>query len=267
MVRIDRQFAREVTDEAKNIMVRGFFADPEFFEVFNFPLIKGSGKEAISQPRTIVLTEQTAVKLFGEAEAVGQVITLSDYGEFTVTGVLQPLQGPTHFEFEAIASVETFFALEKEGVVRMRSDDFRNYYTGYAYLKLKKGITSADVEAALDEIFNKNYSDVKYETRDKGYRFYLQELGAITPGPILSNNMGNGMPELLLVFMSVLAGIDGDGFAGLVGQRGKFRNPQLPFRLRPCRSGRQQHNEGQYDAGIHERFSSSPAVGGLFTAS
>lgn len=48
---------------------------------------------------------------------------------------------------------------------------------------------------------------MKLETRDRGYEFYLQPLAAITPGPNLSNSMGNGAPEIVLIFMSVLAAV------------------------------------------------------------
>jgi putative ABC transport system permease protein len=207
LVRLDRQFNGEVKVGRSFIRVRGLFVDPAFLDVFNFPLQRGNVKEVLLAPNSVVLTQQASEKLFGTDDPVGKVFTVNGYGEFTVTGVLKPFVGPTHFEFEALVSMSSVPVLAKDGIIRESLENVNNYYSGYAYVKLKDGISVMDVEEALSVLTKKYYADVKFETRDKGYRFYLQSLNEITPGPILSNNMGTGMPKLLLIFMSVLAGI------------------------------------------------------------
>ncbi|MBA4058002.1 MAG: hypothetical protein C0490_25015, partial [Marivirga sp.] len=69
------------------------------------------------------------------------------------------------------------------------------------------GRSPEEVSQALAEINKKYYTGLKLETRDKGYEFYLHPLRKITPGPELSNQMGNGMPTFLLLFMGTLAAI------------------------------------------------------------
>ncbi|MEK6783274.1 MAG: FtsX-like permease family protein [Bacteroidota bacterium] len=75
------------------------------------------------------------------------------------------------------------------------------------YFKLKEGRSTDDANQALIAIYKKYYSDLKLETRDKGYEFYLHPLNEITPGPELSNQMGSGMPTFLLIFLGTLAGL------------------------------------------------------------
>jgi len=75
------------------------------------------------------------------------------------------------------------------------------------YFKLSEGHQVQEVQQALANIYKKHYTGLKLETRDKGYEFYLQALPAITPGPELSNQMGTGMPTMLLIFLGALAGI------------------------------------------------------------
>src|SRR4029078_12747114 len=58
---------------------------------------------------------------------------------------------------------------------------------------------------SLAEIVKRNYKGLTLETRDAGYRFYLQPLNDITPGPLLSNNMGKGLSSTVLWFLSILA--------------------------------------------------------------
>ncbi|MFZ6013805.1 MAG: FtsX-like permease family protein, partial [Bacteroidota bacterium] len=67
--------------------------------------------------------------------------------------------------------------------------------------------TEEEASLALAAIYKRYYARLKLETRDKGYRFYLHPLVKITPGPELSNQMGSGMPDILLIMMSVLAAI------------------------------------------------------------
>lgn len=207
IIRLDRQFNGEVKKDDSFIRIQGLFADPSFLKVFNFPLASGNSSNALSATNSIVLTHTAAEKFFGDQNPMGRVLSVGSYGEYTVTGVLQPFAGPTHFEFEALISMSSVPVLENDGIITPSLNNLNNYYSGYAYVKLKDGITPTDIEHALSEINAKFYADVKFETRDKGYRFYLQSLNGITPGPILSNNMGTGMPEVLLIMMSVLAGI------------------------------------------------------------
>ena len=43
------------------------FADAEFFEIFNFPLLHGNIVSALTAPRTAIITERIARKFFGDA--------------------------------------------------------------------------------------------------------------------------------------------------------------------------------------------------------
>ncbi len=45
---------------------RFYFADPNFLEIFNFPLIKGNPKTALQKPFSVIITSEMAEKLFGQ---------------------------------------------------------------------------------------------------------------------------------------------------------------------------------------------------------
>lgn len=207
VVRINNRLRGDAIYGNVNVPMRGFFTDPSFLEVFNFPLEKGNPATALKESGSLVLTEEAAKKIFGNTEPLGQTISLSGFGEFQVTGVLKKFPSKTHFEFEMLASTSALALFEKEGKIRPSIDDWNNYYSGYVYFKLKEGRSTAEVNEALTAISKKYYANLKLETRDRGYEFYLHALPEITPGPELSNQMGNGMPDLLIVFMSVLVGI------------------------------------------------------------
>jgi len=204
---MSRRLNGDATYGNVNVPLGGLIVDPSFLKIFSFPLEKGNPATALNEPNNLVLTSESAERIFGTQEPLGQTLSLSGYGEFTVTGVLKEFPSKTHFEFEALASITALPAWEKDGIVSASLDDWNNYYGNYNYFKLKPGRTEQEVNQALASIYKKYYSGLKLETRDKGYEFYLHPLKEITPGPELSNQMGSGMPTFLLIFLGTLAGV------------------------------------------------------------
>jgi len=189
----------------KRFDFQGFFTSPSFFNVFDFTLKEGNSALALNEPFTIVLTNALAKKLFPSGNAVGKTVEAKGLGLFKVTGVLNEFPGKTHLEFEALASLSSVPALEKNKSLLPVTVDWLNYYATYSYIKLQPGVAASTVEKYLSGISDKQYKNLSLETRDKGYRFELQPLNKITPGPLMSNNMGKALPEAVLWFMSVLA--------------------------------------------------------------
>lgn len=207
VVSLNRSFRNDLTYGNVNVPVSGFWASSSFLEVFNFPLERGDITTALRDPKGLVLTAETAERIFGRQEPLGQTVQLGSYGEFHVTGVLKKITGKTHFEFQLLGSLEAIPALEATGNFFRATENWNNYYSNYNYVKVKAGVTPSEINEALAAIATSRYANLKLETRDKGYRFEVQPLGKITPGPEMSNNLGSGMPEFALLFLGTLAAI------------------------------------------------------------
>lgn len=67
------------------------FAEPEYFDIFNYPLIRGSKQTILSDPNTAVITERTARKYFGNEDPIGKVIRLDDLIDLQITGILKDM--------------------------------------------------------------------------------------------------------------------------------------------------------------------------------
>ena len=74
--------------------------DPQIFQMFTFPLVKGDPATALSRPGSLVLTEEMAKKYFGDADPMGKAVTINNAHAFTVTGVLKkiPLNSSLSFD-------------------------------------------------------------------------------------------------------------------------------------------------------------------------
>lgn len=78
-------------------------ADSNFFKVFDLEFISGNSQGALSQPRSIVITESFAFKYFGNIEPVGKIISTNNY-DYTVTGLIKDFPSNTHHKFSAVIS-------------------------------------------------------------------------------------------------------------------------------------------------------------------
>ncbi len=76
--------------------------DPEFLQMFSFPLRQGAVGSALSDPRSIVLTESAAAKYFGSDDPMGKILRLNNRRDCIVTGILADVPAQSHLTFEIL---------------------------------------------------------------------------------------------------------------------------------------------------------------------
>jgi putative ABC transport system permease protein len=92
------------------------YADPSFFSLFSFPLRYGDARTALSDMHNIVLTEETAKRLFGTADAVGKHLEIKVYDAgsfqtFTVSAVTEDPPANSYFSsFSMLAPISAIAA-------------------------------------------------------------------------------------------------------------------------------------------------------------
>ena len=116
---------------------RFFFADSTVFEIFTIPFVEGDPATALTQPNTVVLTEEMARKYFGEADPIGQTIRYDNRVDYEVTGIIRPVEANTHLRVDFLASFVTLPRADEEIWLN------NSFYT---YVLLQDG---ADPEALL----------------------------------------------------------------------------------------------------------------------
>ena len=124
------------------------FADPNIFSIFTLPMVKGDPKTALLEPHTVVVTQSTAKKYFGENDAIGKTILLTadNNQPYVVTGVIQDIPANSHFHFDLFGSMK--------GFADATSDSWM--YGGYhTYLLLKPGSDLGQMEARFPEMVKK----------------------------------------------------------------------------------------------------------------
>ena len=126
-----------------------FFTESNFFDFFSFKLISGNTKTALKDPNTVVLTEKTARKLFGDENPLEKLIIIDDGAEkitYKVTGVAADCPSNSHFRFNVLLSVGagSYFKLNawlNSGV--------------FSYFLLRENASASEVEKKLEYLVSK----------------------------------------------------------------------------------------------------------------
>ena len=122
-----------------------YFADSTVFDVFSFSLLRGNPETALRAPFSIVLTEHVARKYFGDADPMGQTLTVADEAEVTVRGILADVPAGSHLQFDALVSMTTAEVLPGTSWL------LENWYSGafHTYLLLASEEAAASVADKL----------------------------------------------------------------------------------------------------------------------
>lgn len=148
-----------------------FFMDSTVFDVFSWELVKGNPKTALIVPYSIVLTESTARKYFGDQDPIGKSLKgsesagRSNAGDYTVTGVMADVPANSHFRFNALLSMSTF--------KQSRPDVFDSwgYVDFYTYFLVNEQFDKTAFEKKIPDFISRSRGD-----DDSKYTFAIEGL-------------------------------------------------------------------------------------------
>ncbi|SIN74310.1 ABC transporter permease [Chitinophaga niabensis] len=100
--RIEHVGNTEVKSGEKGFIVdKVYAADSQYFSLFNIDLIEGNKSRALTRPDEVMLSENTAKKIFGKTSPVGKVLQVAKF-TLTVTGVFKDIPENTHLKFDLL---------------------------------------------------------------------------------------------------------------------------------------------------------------------
>ncbi len=125
------------------------FADNAIFEIFDFSLEEGDPKTALTEPNSIVLTRENALRYLGTEEAVGESLTLDWNGtltDFQITGILEEVPHNSHVHFDMVVSLSSY-AEER------LSPWFNNFL--YTFVLVKEDISIENLQSKFPAFLTK----------------------------------------------------------------------------------------------------------------
>ena len=123
-------------EQTKVYIKHAVFADSAFFKIFDYEFVHGSPNTALKDENSVVLTEESALKLFGNKSAMGEIVNYDNRQDLIVKGIVKEPKGHAHFQFDMFVA--------NNGIQNIWMSN--NFYT---YVKLKEG---ADFDEFKDEM-------------------------------------------------------------------------------------------------------------------
>jgi len=139
-------------------------ADPEFLEIFSFRPKKGNPGSALYSDNSVVLTQNTANKYFGNEDPIGKVLFFT-FGErqkpFVVDGIMENVPSNSSINFSILINIDNLNFISSSNSL----DDWTRA-SAQSYLLLKKQAIPAHIENRMLGIV-KPYMSVSYDIRQK----------------------------------------------------------------------------------------------------
>ena len=132
------------------------FVDPSFLKVIRLPLVAGDPLRVLSQPESVVLSQASTRKFFGDADPVGRTILVDAKHTLTVTGVLRDLPHNTQLDIDMLipntSVADKLPQSEKQAWLNI---------DGFGYVRLAPGATANTVLRKLNPILDRNIDAAK----------------------------------------------------------------------------------------------------------
>jgi len=155
---------------------RVHWTDPQTFEIFSFPLVRGDRASALKDPSSVLLSERAARRYFGGSDPIGRTIGLQLFAmkaELKVAGVFRDIPANSHLTMDVVGPFETMGKLQEDDLTQW---DNSSYYT---YVLLKDGADPKALERKLAPFVAAHQPPRYSQHRGEPARFFLQPLTRI----------------------------------------------------------------------------------------
>jgi putative ABC transport system permease protein len=188
---------------------RFYYADPNFLEIFNFPLIKGNAKTALQNPFSVVITSAMAEKLFGQSDPMGKNIVLNNDKVYQVTGIVKNVPVNTHFRFDYLASFNSLELSRSEFWLSQMLETYLVLQKDYPYKKLEvkfEGLMDKFVLPQVQQLIPIKVNNYKeFKAMGNEYKFILQPLNDLHFNTEYLLGYEEGTDRVYVYFFSVVA--------------------------------------------------------------
>ena len=181
------------------------YADSTIFDVFTIPFLKGNSKTALSNPKSVVLTEKIAKKYFGDKNPVGESIYIQNPESlFKVTGVVNNCPINSNLQYDYITTADF--------------DEWGGWgsHCLFTYIVLPPDYSPARLESKFPDFIKRNlgeYIQLEYgksieeffRNQNNLYEFWLQPIKDIHLNANINDNLPNKGNMNYVYIFSIIA--------------------------------------------------------------
>jgi putative ABC transport system permease protein len=225
-VRIRRNYDYSVFRYKDKLLSAGnygaFYTEPSLFKIFDFKLLKGDINKPFPDLRSIIITESTAKRFFGDANPIGKVLLADNKENYTVAGVLADFPENSSIKADMLFSFEVVKKNFNNGFWKTPEQDWGDYFYK-TFLLLQPGTSPKTVADKLTAIHHANQkgTDVQYVTQS------LQKIHLYNADGTASGLQTARIFLIVAVFILIIACIN---YVNLSTARAMLRSKEVSVR-------------------------------------
>lgn len=203
------------------------YVDSGFFEVFDFPLLKGDPQTALKAPLSVVLSESAVRKYFGDSDPMGQTLLIRDERMAAkVTGIMKDMPENTELKADML--------LSKSTTRLFHADEGKqwSYFGLWAYVLLRPNVDVRSLEKKFPA-FVEQQDGAEEKAMQMWFTLHLEPLRDLyldtgdTGGPASGDPTNVFIFSMVGIFVLVIAGIN---FVNLTTARSTERAREVGIR-------------------------------------
>ena len=148
--RIGGGYSKLITISNRSMYASGSYVDVSLFSMFTFPFVQGNAKTAFKELHSMVITQSTAKKFFGnEKNVIGKTVRVDNKQDYVITGVLKDIPKNSTVQFEWVSPFQIWWDENKSWAQYWGNNDLSTY------VELKPNVSAASVNKILYDFIQK----------------------------------------------------------------------------------------------------------------
>jgi putative ABC transport system permease protein len=174
-----------------------FFADNSALKIFTFNFLEGDSENPLTEPNTVVITQNAAEKYFGHTNVIGKYLLYENNIELKITGVVEKLNSNSHLNFDFLVSFSTL-----ENVIgKDYLESWHAFFKIYTYILVPENYYAAYLEKKLPAFVKTYMDDEIAKSLGRSYKIKLQPLADLhLYSDRISEPPGNGSIDNIYIF-------------------------------------------------------------------
>lgn len=184
---------KNISYNEKNV----YLTDSNFFQFFDFALVRGNAGTVLKDPNSIVLTETSAKKYFGNDDPIGKVVQFNKDQQLKVTGICEDVPVNSHLQFDMVISLSTVRATSPP-------DWFTQFPSNnlFTYVQLNYSVDPAQLKKRFPAFMDK-YLGEYYTASGFKMGLTIKPLSEIYFATDAFDKVKHGNKKMVYVFMSI----------------------------------------------------------------
>ena len=137
-----------------------FFTDADIFDIFSIPFIAGNKQSSLTEPNSIVITDEMSRKYFGTENVLGRSLLFENKIPLKIMGVVKKMPPNSDIKFDFLISFETLYQVESPNFADFIKNDW-TFTPCDTWILISPDQRSASVQNALNRHLQVNGKDTE----------------------------------------------------------------------------------------------------------